>query len=168
MGRALEHVLLADVADEYLYLGPIDSLTLVEPPGEPRLLKCGTAPSAMSIRFRWPGRGSRAERCAPMPLVQIYHGGQGALSRVWRALRRLAGPGGLAAVEAELVRAEPLDQGCEFLAVGVGKGSPTRGSSPCSASMTFQGRWRVHYEKASAPTSLVDAVSPAFVAPPTA
>ena len=30
-GRALEHVSLADVADAYLYLGPIDSLTLAEP-----------------------------------------------------------------------------------------------------------------------------------------
>jgi hypothetical protein len=29
------HVSLADVADAYLYLGPIDSLTLAEPPGEP-------------------------------------------------------------------------------------------------------------------------------------
>ena len=32
-GRALEHISLADVTDAYLYLGPIDSLTLVEPPG---------------------------------------------------------------------------------------------------------------------------------------
>jgi hypothetical protein len=32
-GRALEHVSLADVADAYLYLGPISSLTLAEPPG---------------------------------------------------------------------------------------------------------------------------------------
>ena len=32
-GRVLERVSLADVADAYLYLGPIDSLTLAEPPG---------------------------------------------------------------------------------------------------------------------------------------
>jgi hypothetical protein len=31
--RALEHISLADVADAYLYLGPIDSLTLAEPTG---------------------------------------------------------------------------------------------------------------------------------------
>jgi hypothetical protein len=32
-GRVLERVSLADVADAYLYLGPIDSLTLAEPAG---------------------------------------------------------------------------------------------------------------------------------------
>jgi hypothetical protein len=34
-GRALQQVSLGDVADAYLYLGPIDSLTLAKPPGGP-------------------------------------------------------------------------------------------------------------------------------------
>jgi hypothetical protein len=49
-----------------------------------------------------------------------------------------------------------------------GKGLQLGGEPPSVVHDGFQGRRRVRYEKASATTSLVDAVFPTLVAPPTA
>ena len=88
-----------------------------------------------------------------------------------RALRRLARREWLDAVdvEVELIRAEPLDQGCELIGVGVGKGLQLEvGLAVLVVRDGLQGRRRGRYEKVSAATRLVDAVCPALVEPPTA
>jgi hypothetical protein len=64
---------------------------------------------------------------------------------------------------------EPLDQGSELPGVGVGKGLQLEAELAVLVVYDcLQGRRRGRYEKASAPTRLVDAVCPALVAPPTA